>query len=152
MAEIREATVSDVSVLLPLVEEYWRFESLSGFNPGRVSTQLKRILSQPQLGEGWIATANGIPVGYLLAVYVFSLEHLGITAEIDELFVLPSQRGKGIGVTLLNTAESKFRKVGCSNVSLQLSRQNDSARSFYHGREYLERSAYELLEKTLNDG
>ena len=41
-------------------------------------------------------------VGYLLAVYVFSLKHLGLTAEVGELFVSPSRRGQNIGTQLLN--------------------------------------------------
>ncbi len=152
MVEIRKAEVTDVPALLPLVEEYWRFESISGFESAQVTTQLEHVLSEPRLGAGWISTTDGVAVGYLLAVYVFSLEHLGITAEIDELFVLPSQRGRAIGAKLLNAAESEFRKVGCLNVSLQLSRHNNSARSFYHCHEYVERPGYELLEKTLHDG
>ncbi len=152
MKEIRIATPADVPALLPLVEEYWRFEAISGFEPGRVGSQLKRLLSEPRLGAGWLSTTDGVAVGYLLAVYVFSLEHLGITAEIDELFVLPSKRGRGIGAALLDVAESEFRRLGCSNASLQLSRHNDSARAFYHRHEYLERSGYELLEKTLQVG
>lgn len=152
MTEIRKATVTDIPALLPLVEEYWRFESISGFEQGQVAAQLKHVLSEPRLGSGWISTKAGVAVGYLLAVYVFSLEHMGITAEIDELFVLPSQRGRGIGAQLLNAAETEFRRVGCSNVSLQLSRQNNPARLFYNRHEYVERSGYELLEKTLHDG
>lgn len=149
MANIRKATVTDVPDILPLVEEYWRFEGVSGFDRDRVDTQLKRVLSEPRLGAGWISTANETAVGYLLAVYVFSLEHLGITAEIDEFFVVPSERSHGIGAELLNVAESEFRRVGCSNVSLQLSRHNDTARSFYHRHRYVERCGFELLEKTL---
>jgi GNAT superfamily N-acetyltransferase len=149
MVEIRKALASDVPALIPLVEEYWRFEGVSGFEPDQVATQIKRTLTEPWLGAGWISTADGVAVGYLLAVYVFSLEHLGMTAEIDELFVVPQIRNQGIGEKLLNAAELEFRRVGCSNVSLQLSRNNDSARSFYHRHEYVERSGYELLEKTL---
>jgi GNAT superfamily N-acetyltransferase len=152
MAEIREATGGDVPALLPLVEEYWSFEAISGFESSCVAAQLKRLLSEPRLGAGWISTADGVAVGYLLAVYVFSLEHLGITAEIDELFVLSSQRGRGIGAELLKVAESEFRRVGCTNVSLQLSRHNSSARAFYRRHEYVERSGYELLDKMLHDG
>jgi len=152
MAEIRKATAADVPVLLPLVEAYWRFEDLEGFEPDRVAPQLTRFLSEPRQGAGGIAFAAGVRLGYLLAVYVFSLEHLGITAEIDEFFVLPSQRGQGIGAVLLDMAEQEFRRVGCTNVSLQLSRHNDSARTFYYRHEYVERSGYELLEKTLHGG
>lgn len=152
MAEIREATAGDVPALLPLVEEYWSFEAISGFDSDRVAAQLKRLLSERRLGAGWISTADGVAVGYLLAVYVFSLEHLGITAEIDELFVLSSQRGRGIGAELLKVAESEFRRVGCMSVSLQLSRHNSAARAFYRRHGYVERSGYELLDKMLVDG
>jgi ribosomal protein S18 acetylase RimI-like enzyme len=151
MVEIRLATASDVALLVPLVAEYWRFESIPGIDPKRVATQLTRLLSAPQLGAGWIATVEGVVAGYLLAVYVFSLEHLGLTAEIDEFFVLPSQRDRGAGATLLRVAEAEFLRAGCTNVSLQLSRSNEAARGFYRRHAYSERSGYELLDKRLDE-
>jgi GNAT superfamily N-acetyltransferase len=150
MARIRQATVNDVPALIPLIAEYWSFETIPGFDPQRVASQLNRLLSEPGLGAGWVAVVEGVAVGHLLAVYVFSLEHLGITAEIDELFVSPSQRGNGLGSELLKVAESKFLRTGCTNVSLQLSKGNDSARAFYHRHGYAERSTYELLDKMLH--
>ena len=126
MTRIQQATANDVPALLPLVAEYWGFEDIR-FEPQRVGAQLTRLLSEPGLGAGWIAIADGVAVGYLLAVYVFSLEHMGLTAEIDEFFVLPSQRGSGLGEELLKIAEAEFVRVGCTNVSLQLSRDNNAA-------------------------
>jgi GNAT superfamily N-acetyltransferase len=150
LAEIRRATESDARELIPLVEEYWRFENISGFDPGGVEGQLRRLLSEPKLGVGWIATVEGVAVGYLLAVYVFSLEHWGLTAEIDEFFVRPARRGQGAGAALLRAAEAEFRRAGCTNVAFQLSRSNDSARAFYRRHGYRERSGYELLDKMLD--
>ena len=152
MEVIRKATVSDVKVLLPLVADYWSFEGVRDFEAERVAAQLTRLLAESRLGAGWIGVASGAPAGYLLAVYVFSLEHLGFTAEIDEFFVLPSQRGQGVGRELLRVAETEFTLVGCTNVSLQLSRDNDVARAFYRRHAYNERSGYELLDKSLVDG
>ena len=152
MARIQRATASDVPALLPLIADYWRFEAIPGFEPGRVAAQLGRLLSEPGLGAGWIAFADDVAVGYLLAVYVFSLEYLGLTAEIDEIFVSPTQRGHGVGAELLEVAESEFLRVGCTKVSLQLARGNDAARAFYHRHGYTERSAYELLDKSLRGG
>jgi GNAT superfamily N-acetyltransferase len=148
--EIRQATASDVPAILPLVADYWSFEGISGFEPQRVGAQLTRLLAEPGLGSGWIAVEQGVAVGYLLAVYVFSLEHLGLTAEIDEFFVSPSRRGAGVGDELLKIAEAEFVRARCTNVSLQLSRGNDSARAFYHRHGYAERSGYELLDKMLH--
>ncbi len=152
MAKILRATEKDVSALLPLIAEYWSFEAISGFNPQRVGEQLTRLLSEPGLGAGWLAVSEAAPVGYLLAVYVFSLEHLGLTAEIDEFYVVPGQRGRGVGAELLKTAEGEFARMRCTNVSLQLSKNNGSARSSYHRHGYAERSGYELLDKMLQDG
>jgi GNAT superfamily N-acetyltransferase len=148
-AEIRAAAASDIPALLPLVEQYWQFEDIAGFDPARVGRELARAVADPKLASGWIACVRGEPVGYLLAVYVFSLEHLGLTAEIDEFFLLPSARGKGAGDALLQAAETEFVRRGCRNVSLQLGRGNDGARDFYRRRGFGERAGFELLDKML---
>ena len=150
--QILRVTTEDGPILLPLIENYWRFENIAGFESRRIEAQLARLLSEPRLGCGWIAFSHDLAVGYLLAVYVFSLEHLGITAEIDEFFVLPSHRGNKIGRALLSAAEAEFVRVGCTNVSLQLARGNDLARAFYHRHGYSERSAFDLLDKMLQHG
>jgi GNAT superfamily N-acetyltransferase len=152
MPEMRRATTAGVPALSPLVEDYWSLERIPGFDPQRVAAQLARLLSESDRGGGWIALADDTAVGYLLAVYVVSLEHLGLTAEIDELFVVPPHRGNKVGRALLMAAESEFVRAGCTNVSLQLSRGNDSARAFYHRHGYTERSGFELLEKALDEG
>ncbi|QKE62058.1 GNAT family N-acetyltransferase [Aquipseudomonas campi] len=149
MTHIQQATANDVPTLLPLVATYWRFEGIADFEQERAAAQLTRLFTNPELGAGWIAFVDGLAVGYLLAVHVFSLEHLGLTAEIDELFVHSSQRGKGIGGKLLQNAETECVRRGCTNIALQLSRNNDSAREFYHRLGYAPRSGYELLDKRL---
>ncbi|MGE0032086.1 MAG: N-acetyltransferase family protein [Steroidobacteraceae bacterium] len=149
-AIVKRAAAADMPAMLPLIEQYWAFEDIAGFDPARVGMELKRLFADPRLGSGWLAHVNGKPAGYLLAVYVFSLEHLGLTAEIDEFFVLPSCRGHGAGSQLLQAAEAEFARMKCTNVSLQLGRGNDAARAFYRERGYSERSGYELLDKMLN--
>jgi GNAT superfamily N-acetyltransferase len=146
---VRRLTTAEVSAVLPLVEQYWIFEDIPGFHEAAVRRELERLCTDPRLGAGWIAEKDGRAVGYLLAVYVHSLEHLGLAAEIDEFFLLPSARGHGTGVAMLEAAEAEFRRTGCTNVSLQLGRGNEAARDFYRRRGYSERSGYELLDKML---
>jgi GNAT superfamily N-acetyltransferase len=150
-ADVRPVTAADIPALLPLVEQYWIYEDITHYDAGRVRTQLERMCTDPTLASGWLAHSRGQPVGYLLAVYVFSLEHLGLTAEIDEFFVLPSARGRKIGDGLLKAAEAEFVRRGCTNVALQLGRGNERARVFYRAHGYAERSGYELLDKMLPD-
>jgi ribosomal protein S18 acetylase RimI-like enzyme len=163
-------SAADIPAVLPLVEQYWIFEDIAGYEPSRVRNELERLCADPRLGAGWIAEGrqeNGShsikrgqspfsfgkgdsSLGYLLAVYVFSLEHLGLTAEIDEFYVLPSARGQGAGRALLQAAEAEFVRMKCTNVSLQLGRGNDAAREYYRRRGYSERAGYELLDKMLS--
>jgi ribosomal protein S18 acetylase RimI-like enzyme len=149
---IRPMTASDIPALLRLVEEYWIFEDIARFDPGRITAELERFLADPVLGSAWIAQAGHDAAGYLLAVYVFSLEHLGLTAEIDEFFVLPSFRGRDIGSQLLRVAEAEFVRRKCTNVSLQLGCENERARTFYREHGYGERAGFDLLDKMLPRG
>lgn len=146
---IRPATVQDVGSLLRLVSEYWDFEGVGGFEEARVREQLERLLADLHLGAAWLAIDGDTPAGYLLAVYVFSLEHLGLTAEIDEFFIRPGFRGGGTGARMLRTAEEAFRAAGCTNASLQVGRGNDAGRRFWLRQGYAPRANFELLDKML---
>ena len=148
-ADIRPATVADVPALVPLVEQYWAFEAITHFDRAQVSRVLSRGLSDPALMSGWIAREEGEAIGYLLAAYVFSLEHLGLTAEIDEFFVLPGARGRGLGNRLMQLAEAEFRTRGCTKVFLQIGEGNAGARVFYRANGFAERAGFELLDKML---
>jgi GNAT superfamily N-acetyltransferase len=146
---VRTVGPTDIDALAPLVRSYWDFEHIRGFDEARVTAALRRQLENAHMAAGWIAMAADKPVGYLLAVYVFSLEHLGLTAEIDEFYVVPEQRGSGVGAVLLQAAEAAFVAAGCTSVSLQVGRGNDEARAFYERRGYTPRDGYHLLDKAL---
>jgi GNAT superfamily N-acetyltransferase len=149
IVNIRPIAATDIPAVLPLVEQYWIFEDIAGYDETRIGRELLRLCDDPRLGAGWIAEEGGRPVGYLLAVFVFSLEHLGLTAEIDEFLVLPSARGHGTGHALLAAAEAESTRRECRNISLQLGRGNEAARDFYRRQGYSERSGFELLDKML---
>ena len=49
--DIRPITAKDISALLPLVEQYWLFEDVAGFDTVRVGRELERAVADPRLGE-----------------------------------------------------------------------------------------------------
>ena len=149
VVEIQPAGTRDIEAILPMVEQYWRFEAIEGFDRHRLDDLLRRVFRDPSLGRAWLATVDGAPAGYLLAVYVFSLEHQGVTAEIDEFFIAPEHRKLGLGSRMLAEAEAQFRVAGCTNVSLQLGRSNDAARAFYRRHGFADRAGFEFVSKNL---
>jgi ribosomal protein S18 acetylase RimI-like enzyme len=148
-ARIAPLAAAHIEHVLPLVQQYWRFEAIEGFDASRIEALLERVIADPRLGEAWLATIDGRAAGYLLAVYVFSLEHQGLTAEIDELFVSPDHRAQGLGGRLLDAAEASFRARGCTNIFLQVGRDNEAARAFYRSRGFSGRNGFDMVDKNL---
>jgi GNAT superfamily N-acetyltransferase len=146
---VRPAAPKDVPPLLALVRRYWDFEGIAGFAALRVELVLQRLLSQPHLGAVWVADSGSELIGYLIAVLVMSVEHQGLMAEIDELFVLPQARSQGVGAQLLAVAEHDLATRGCVRLQLQLGVSNLAGREFYRQRGYAARAGYELLDKAL---
>ncbi|HEV2227314.1 MAG TPA: GNAT family N-acetyltransferase [Steroidobacteraceae bacterium] len=148
-AIVRPAARGDIPQLLALVRRYWDYEHIAGFEALRVELLLQQLIGEPRLGAAWVADAGGRLSGYLVAVSVLSLEHGGLMAEIDELFVLPEERARGIGGRLLAAAEGALAARGCVRLQLQLSLGNAAARGFYQHRGYAARDGYRLLDKAL---
>jgi ribosomal protein S18 acetylase RimI-like enzyme len=146
---IRLATTADIAVLASLVQDYWVFESIAGFDRLRVESLLRDLIADPQRGACWLAEADGRLCGYLLAVIMFSLEHGGLMAEIDEVFVSREARSAGIGSLLISCAERDLAGRGMVRLQLQLGVDNTRARLFYERRGFRRRAGYELLDKPL---
>jgi ribosomal protein S18 acetylase RimI-like enzyme len=149
--EIRLAAVGDAAAIAALAERYWVFESIGGFDRQRIEALLRDLLSAPERGACWVAEGEGRLCGYLLAVFMFSLEHGGLMAEIDELFVSPEMRSAGVGTLLVAAAERDLAGRGLVRLQLQLAADNERARLFYERLGFLPR-AYELLDKPLQEG
>jgi GNAT superfamily N-acetyltransferase len=146
---VRRANTGDAAALVPLVAQYWQFEGFNACQPAAIRAPLERLLSSPALGTVLVAAEARQLLGYLTLVFVFSLEHRGMTAEIDEFFVVPDHRACGVGSQLLREAEMESLRQGCTNVSLQISRSNQRGREFYRRHGYSQRPEFDLLEKAL---
>jgi GNAT superfamily N-acetyltransferase len=146
---VRLATVGDIAGIASLAERYWKFESIDGFDRARIEALLGDLLSGPQRGACWVAEADGRLCGYLLAVFMFSLEHGGLMAEIDEVFVSQEMRSAGVGSFLVAQAERDLVRRGLVRLQLQLGVDNHRARRFYERHGFRRRAGYELLDKPL---
>ena len=148
--EIRRAAPADIPRLLALVRRYWDFEGIRGFAALRVELVLQQLLEERSArGAAWVADSAGTLLGYLIVVLVMSVEHQGLTGEVDEFFVLPEARSRGVGAQLLTAAEAALAERGCTRLQLQLGTGNTRARAFYERRGYSARAGYELWDKPL---
>jgi GNAT superfamily N-acetyltransferase len=146
---VRAANIGDADRITVLVREYWAFEGIGGFDHERVRDLLTQLLSTPASGACWVAGEGPRLCGYLLAVYMFSLEHGGTMAEIDEFYVCPAERSTGLGAQLLQSAEHDMAAQGLVRLQLQLGIENHRGGQFYRRHGFEPRAGYALLDKSL---
>jgi diamine N-acetyltransferase len=87
-------------------------------------------------------------VGYLVAVWGYSLEWHGRDAFVDELFVEPGRRGRGIGSRALELAQEECRRAGIRALHLEVERPNTRAQELYRRMGFRDHDRY-LMTKVL---
>jgi ribosomal protein S18 acetylase RimI-like enzyme len=147
---IREATRRDIQSIAALVGQYWEFEGIENYESDRIVGLLEKVIDSPGLGKLWVSEIGDGLCGYLLVTFSLSLEYGGLMAQIDEFYVSKPYRSLGIGNKLLQKSEFDLNAMSIVRIELQLGRNNNKAREFYHRHGFLERDGYELLDKPLS--
>ncbi|MBX2805425.1 MAG: GNAT family N-acetyltransferase [Hyphomicrobiales bacterium] len=146
---LKRADISDVGSLLFLVEEYHRFESIR-LSPDLRRAGIEAILRDPSLGGIWLIKADNQDVGYIALCYGFSIEFAGRDAFIDEFYILPGYRRKGIGAYVLGHIMDNAYKEGIVMIYLEVDEENAAARVLYERHGFALRKNYCLMSVRLN--
>jgi len=128
---VRSATENDVPIMFALIKELADYEKLSD----QISTseeQLKNTLfGVDSFVEVLIAEFEGKTVGYALFFKNFST-FLGKPGfYLEDLYVKPEMRGKGIGKALLDKIISLAKERNYGRVEWSVLDWNESAIDFY---------------------
>jgi GNAT superfamily N-acetyltransferase len=98
---IERATECDVPVILSFIRQLAEYEKLSHLVIATEENVREHVFGEHPVAEVLLAYWDGVPVGFALYFRNFStfLGKAGI--YLEDLFVEPRQRGKGIGKALL---------------------------------------------------
>lgn len=149
---IRLLKKRDLPDLVKLARAYWGFEKITGFRPNHYQRIATRILNNASLGRIWIALEGDRLVGYLVVVFLMSLEYGGMAAEVDELYVEESERGRGVGKALLRAAGGELLKKGVVQVSLRVGKSNSKGIRFYKTLGFRHRNKYLVMDCKIRAG
>ena len=128
---VRPATAADVPLVLDLIRGLAEYERLA-HEVRATEDGLRDALFGPQPGaEALIAEVHGAPVGFALFFHNFStfLGRRGL--YLEDLFVQPSLRGKGIGKALLLHLAQRAVREGCGRVEWSVLDWNKPSIDFY---------------------
>ncbi len=132
--KIRKALPEDSQVLFELVTELAYYEKLSSEVIADVKKFRKALEPENNFIEVLIAEYKSMPVGYALFFKNFSsfLGKPGI--YLEDLFVKPEFRGKGIGKELLEAIIKLAKERGYGRVEWSVLNWNEPAIGFYKKR------------------
>jgi aminoglycoside 6'-N-acetyltransferase I len=134
----RRATMADFQIALPLLE---RFFAEEGFQtpPGQIGEQLAVLLDDDESAV-FLAWLGDRAVGVATVTTTGGIE-LGLSAELEDLYVLPEARGRGTGGALIEAVKAWCRAQGCTLVSVIVTPEGQAAHNlieYYRGRGFEE--------------
>ena len=146
-AHLRRARSSDATAIRRMIDGLIADSGSPPANPA-TPAELARHLSGPQPDiEGVIAEREGEAVGMVLYFPWLSTWHGRLNLYIQDLYVVPGDRGSGLGRRLLAAAAREGKARGCKGLLLAVEVSNTQAAQFYArlGFECLEGERHWLL-------
>ena len=129
-ALIRGASPGDLADLVALLEAQFRDHGIA-LAASRLEAAVGGMLAEPARGRILVAEVDGRIAGVAVLSFIWALEHGGHSAWLDELYVEPGLRGRGIGGELLGRAVAEARRLGCAAVDLEVERSHRRAEGLY---------------------
>ena len=128
---LRPANKIDVPVIAELIRGLARYEKLEDQVSMTEERLAANLFGQHRYAETLLAEDDGEPVGFALFFHNFST-FLGLPGVyLEDLFVIPEQRGRGIGRALLKELARLAVERGCGRLEWSVLDWNAPAIGFY---------------------
>lgn len=129
MVDVRRAQIGDLDRLVDLHQAFCEIDT-HPFDAARAAAAFGPLLADDTHGVVWIVDA---PPAYAVLTWGWSIEAGGAEAVLDEIFV--SERGAGVGSSLVEHLLADGRRRGLARIVLETETANEQVRGFYerHG-------------------
>jgi GNAT superfamily N-acetyltransferase len=128
---LRSATPADVSVLFELIQALAEYEKLSHAVTGNAEALKEHLFGSKPYIEAILAEYAGQAVGFALFFHNYSTFLTKPGIYLEDLFVLPEFRRKGIGKAILTYLAQLAVSRGCGRLEWSVLDWNESAIAFY---------------------
>lgn len=121
---------ADLDALLPMLE---RFNASQGyaFDAATARRALGELLARPELGRVYRIVSGAETAGYAALTLGWSLEWGGRDAFVDELYLEPAWRGRGLGRAALRALTEEARRAGVRALHLEVEAGNAAGQALY---------------------
>jgi GNAT superfamily N-acetyltransferase len=131
MLQLRAAQAADVPVLHQLIGELADYEQLRHRMVGQPEDLERHLFGETRYAAATLAFWDGEVAGFSLYFHNYSTFQCRPGLYLEDLFVRPDFRGRGIGLELLRAFERRARELGCGRLEWSVLDWNQGAIDFY---------------------
>lgn len=133
----REIRESDREIYYDFVDKFYHTDAVNApVPPDNYEITFNEILRSDMYLKGYIFEYEGTPCGFALLSKTFSQEAGGLSVTIEEIYLEPKYRGKGMGTSFF---EFLKREIPAMRFRIEVEDDNEGAKRLY------ERMGFELL-------
>ena len=128
---IRDATVLDISVILRLIRELAEYERLLDMVVATEESLHRSLFGPRPFAEALIAEEAGVAIGFALFFHNFSTFLGKPGLYLEDVYVQPAYRGRGIGKALLTRVAQIAVERDCGRMEWSVLNWNEPSIRFY---------------------
>lgn len=110
---------------------------------------LQPLLEGSPYGAAYLVGPRRAPIGYVIVTFGWSIEFGGLDAFIDEIFIRPGVRRRGVGGDVLSALPKALADAGIRAMHLEVDRENPSVQRLYQRAGFRPRDRYMLMSRRL---
>jgi len=142
------ATPDDAPRILPLIAAFHEEYGLPLDDAAREAALMPLLKGSP-LGAVWMLGLAKAPTGYVIITFGWSMELGGMDAFVDELYVRPKVRKRGIASEALMTISHSLADVGVKALHLEVDKTDEATQRLYTRARFEMRDRYSLMTRML---
>lgn len=129
--EIRTARTEEIEEMLPLIRAYCEFYETEPDDDG-LRQMFEILINEPSQGAVFIARADGRAVGFATLDWKWSSLKAARIGYLEDLFVDPDARGRGIADALIQVCADRCRELGMPAMEWLTAPDNHRAQNVYN--------------------
>ncbi|QGX98234.1 GNAT family N-acetyltransferase [Roseovarius faecimaris] len=148
MTALTLAKPDDLPRVTKLVADFHAEEGISQDEAVREAAILPLLEGSPH-GAVYLIGPARAPIGYAIVSFGWSVEFGGLDGFLDEIYIRPAVRGRGIGSEVLISLPKALSGAGLRALHLEVDRENEKARKLYEKLHFEPRERYMLMSRKM---
>ena len=148
MTNLTLAKPDDIDRVARLVSDFHTEQDITLDDASRRAALAPLLEGSPH-GAVYLIGPGRAPIGYVIVAFGWSVEFGGLDGFVDEVYIRPGVRGRGIGTEVLLSLPKALAGAGLKALHLEVDRDDSKTRALYEKLHFEPRERYMLMSRKL---